>query len=188
MAGRRKINTDELLELRRKGMGLKELAKHFGVSSVGIWKQLKKLKMGIAMTVRPPIALPASFEKLNERQQQFVLNRVEGMSGAEAVISAGYDVTSKESAKSTAKKLMRNPAIKNAFVDLMNELGIGREDRIKRLADHVHSPDQVVSLKALDLSFKLDGYSKGEETNKKPIIYISYEKLLILNQVEKLIK
>ncbi len=68
-----------------------------------------------------------------------------------------YDVSSRESAKALQNTLMDNPKITTALDDLMEQKGIGKTFRIEKLGEHMKSPDPVVSLKALDMGFKLSG-------------------------------
>ncbi len=52
---------------------------------------------------------------------------------------------------------MRDPEVQVAVDELMERGGIGRAFRIQKLGDHMQNPDPVVSLKALDMGFKLAG-------------------------------
>ncbi len=68
---------------------------------------------------------------------------------------------------------MKNPEIRLAIDELMEYHGLGRSYRIKKLADHVDNADPNVSLKALDMTFKLDNSypsQKVEIENKIALI------------------
>jgi hypothetical protein len=45
----------------------------------------------------------------------------------------------------------------------MEHHGIGRSRRVEKLAQHIENLDATVSLKALDTSFKLDGYQQKND-------------------------
>lgn len=92
-----------------------------------------------------------------------------------------FDVTSRQSAKALQNALMQKDDIQIAIKDLMQVYGLTRGYRIHKLRDHVDSPDPVVSLKALDLSWKLDGsYSDDREADRYPTTIT----LLIVGQNE----
>jgi predicted transcriptional regulator len=173
----RKTNDKLILELLDKGMQQKEIAKLMNVSPAAICKRAKKLRS------KP---LPESLKKLTPKKQRFVLEKAEGKSNT-AAAEIAFDTTSRESAKVIGSQLMADPDIQLALSDLLAQEGLSRRARVRRLRDLVFNADPNVSIRGLDQSWKLDGYKSSEE-KEKPIIYISSEKLMILNQVEKLIK
>lgn len=144
---RRLIDDSKLKELLRQGMTLKEMAKVLNVSHVAVHKRIKKIGL---------MELPESVKTLTDKERNFCLAVVSGQSRTSAVMQT-YDVSSRESAKALQNSLMKNPEIKVAIDDLMELKGIGREYRIERLAEHMRSPDPVISLKSLDMGFKLSG-------------------------------
>ena len=173
----RRINDTELLQLVEKGLSQKKIAELMNVSPAAICKRLKRLR---------PEPMPESFRRLTPQRQMFILEKLKGKGNVAAAESA-FNTTTRESARSIAKQLMRDPDVQVALNDLMSQEGIGRRRRIQRLRYLIEHSDPGIVAKGLDLSFKLDGY-RSEEKDQRPVIYISSEKLMILNQVEKMIK
>jgi hypothetical protein len=63
-----------------------------------------------------------------------------------------------DAARTIGRDLFKNRNdIKAVIRELMELKGIGLERRVARLSDHVEAKDPNISLKALDMSFKLDG-------------------------------
>jgi len=54
-------------------------------------------------------------ERLTPKQQRFVAATAQGISGKDAVIAAGYNVTTDSSAESLASKMLAQPKIQNAL-------------------------------------------------------------------------
>ncbi len=157
----RKIDDNLLLKLYQEGKEQKEIAKVFGCSPAAICKRLKRL-------IPPP--LPASLEALTDAQKKFAIGVASGQTITNAALSA-FEVTSRASAKTIGHRLMKDPKVKEAIEDLMNEEGLSKRYRIKRLRQHVDSPDGLISLKALDMSFKLDGsYAPEKHMNMDIVI------------------
>jgi|GEM_PF-808454 len=147
MARPKVIDDNKLIELFRQGKSLKQMGDALGVSHVAVHKRIKRLGL---------LQLPESFGNLTDKEKQFCLSVARGQSRINAVMQT-YDVTSRESAKALQRTLMKNPEIRVAIDDLMEQKGIGREFRIEKLGEHMKSIDPVVSLKALDMGFKLSG-------------------------------
>jgi predicted transcriptional regulator len=145
---KRKIDDRRLLEMFNNSTMQKEIAEHFGVSPVAVCKRLKRL-----LPQPEPIL---ERHKLTEQQKQFVIEKANGKTNTQAVM-ASYEVSSLDSAKAIGSQLMSKPEIKMALNELMEIGGIGRNFRIQKLAQHMQNPDPVVSLKALDIGFKLSG-------------------------------
>ena len=59
---------------------------------------------------------------------------------------------------------MKNKDIQEAISELMEQEGLGRHYRVKKLKSHVENRDPGVSLRALDMSFKLGDDYPGEKT------------------------
>jgi hypothetical protein len=172
-----KINVEQLLKLKQEGKSLKELAEYFGCSKVAVWKRLKHA-----------VPLPPSFTKLSQKEQKFVLAKARGLNNVQAATEA-FDVTNAKSAKSIGSRLMKDPDVKEAVDDLMFQVGLGRRYLLQRLKTLVDHPDGNLNVKALNLCFQINKLTRPEtENNTKPVIYISSEKLMILNQVEKMIR
>ncbi|MBT9165316.1 MAG: hypothetical protein DDT23_01333 [candidate division WS2 bacterium] len=158
----KKIDDNLLLELHKQGLNQKQIAERLGVSNVAIHKRLRHL-------CPPP--LPESFEALTEPQKKFAIEVAKGETATNAALKS-YEVTSRESAKVIGSNLMKHPQIREAVEDLMHEEGLTKRYRIRRLKQHVDSPDGFISLKALDMSFKLDGTYKEKEEEYEEIIFI----------------
>lgn len=147
----RKIDDHLLLEMYAGGKGKPqvEIAKFFECSRAAICKRLKRL-------LAPSPEVPASFSKLTERQQGFVVAKVRGETNVQAVTSA-YEVTTRTSAKAMGTKLMADPDIQVAISDLLAQEGLTKRYRIRKVKRLIDHPDGNISAKGLDLSYKLEG-------------------------------
>lgn len=144
--GKRLLNSEELLRMYKEGGKLqKDLARHFNVTPAAICKKLKRLL--------PP---PKSLENLTEKERRFAIEKAKGKNNTQAALQA-YDCGSLESAKVIGSELMDKPEVITAIDDLMDLHGLTKSYRIQRLKQHVENTDPNVSLKGLDMSFKLDG-------------------------------
>lgn len=141
----RKIDDNKLLEMIKQGKLQKEIAEHFKVSPVAVCKRLKRLL--------PP---PKSLEKLTEKERRFALAVAKGSTATQAALNS-FEVSSMNSAKVIGSQLMAKPEVKMAIDELMEHHGLTRSYRIQRIKHHVDHADPNVSLKALDMTFKLDG-------------------------------
>jgi len=141
----RKTNDEEILKMLKEGKTQRQIAQHFGVSEPAISKRVKRLL--------PP---PKSLENLTDKERKFVLEVASGRTQTDAAMKS-HDCISRESAKSTGSHLMAKPDIKMAVSELMQEEGLTRRYRVKKLKTHVDAKDPGISLKALDQSWKLDG-------------------------------
>lgn len=140
-----KIDTNLLLKMIKEGKSQKECAKHFGVSPVAVCKRLKRLV--------PP---PKSLENLTEKEKKFAIEVAKGKTATQAALSS-FDVSSMNSAKVMGSQLMDKPEIKMAINELLDYHGLTKSYRVQKIKGHVDHNDPNVSLKALDMSFKLDG-------------------------------
>ena len=140
----RKTDDDIIIKMLDEGHTQKQIAEYFGVSPAAICKRVKRLE-----------AYPKSLNDLTPKEQRFALSIAEGKSQTASAIDA-YDVSSMDSAKSLGRQLMKKPKVNAAISELMEYHGIGRPERIKRLASHIYHRDPNISLKALDQSWKLD--------------------------------
>ena len=143
----RKTNDEEILRLLREGRNQKEIAKHFNVSPAAICKRVKRLQ---------PIEEPESFKNLSQKEKKFALEIAEGKTQTEAALNS-FDVTSRDSAKSIGSELMAKPDIQMAVSELMQQEGLTKRYRVRKLKEHIDHKDPNVSLKGLDQSWKLDG-------------------------------
>lgn len=141
----RKIDDNQLLEMFREGKIQKEIAKYFNCSPVAVSKRLKRL-----------LPDPLVNHSLTEQQKRFVIEKGKGKSNTQAALAA-YECGSLQSAKVIGSQLMSDPEINTAIQELMDSEGLTRRYRVRRLRHHVDNRDPNVSLKGLDMSFKLDG-------------------------------
>jgi hypothetical protein len=170
----RKIDNDLLLDLFKRGVPQKAIAAKLGVTPAAVCKKLKRL-----------LPIPKSFQRLTDKQKQFVALKPKGLSATKAALES-YNCKDVESAKVVGSKLMAKPEIQQSIRELMDTVGLTRRYRLSKLRQHVDNVDPTVSLRALDLSFKLDGYTEQED--KRPVIYITSEKLAILNGAAQLVR
>lgn len=154
----RKINDSQLITLKKEGMLQKNIAKVLGVSEPAITQRLKKL-------FPEKYEAPKSLEVLTDKEQRFAIERASGRTATQAALKA-YECSSLQSAKVIGSQLMGKPDVQTAISDLMEMKGIGRNFRVDKLGEHMRHPDPVVSLKALDMGFKLSG--DEEEAKRKP--------------------
>ncbi len=145
MKNHKRIDINRLIELIKQGKTQKEAAEILGVSPSAVCQRLKRIMI-----------IPESMEKLTPKEQKFCLEKAKGKSNIQAVMDS-YDVTSRNSAKVIANRLVRKPEVQQAIADLMAQEGIDRRYRVRKLAEHINNSDPMVSLKALDQSWKLDG-------------------------------
>jgi len=148
----RKVDDNLLLRLFfREGKNQKQIAEHFNVSPVAIHKRLKRI-----------LPKPQSLEKLSVKERRFVIGVVEGKSKTQAVMES-FDVSSRASAKAMQNALMQKDDIQIAIAELMEIYGLTRGYRINKLKSHIDHLDPGISLKGLDMSFKLDGLFSPEK-------------------------
>lgn len=145
---KRKTDTNEVLEMHQAGKTLTEIAEHFRCSVPNICRMLKRLA--------PPPPMPESFTDLTEKEQQFVLARVSGKTQTESALQS-HDCQDRVSAKSIGWQLSNKPEIEKAIQDILQEEGLTKRYRIKKLKGHVDHKNPDVSLKALDMTWRLDG-------------------------------
>lgn len=158
--GKRITNDETILQLLREGKTHQEIADHFRVSRVAIGKRVKKLNP------KPDLS------HLTSKEQSFVLEMAKGTGHVEAVLSS-YDVKDRKSAATMGLDLLKKPEITKSIEALMEYNGLSREYRIKKLRQHVDNVDANVSLKALDMSFKLDSsYPPTKNLNMNADVHI----------------
>uniref|UniRef100_A0A7V3KMK4 Uncharacterized protein n=1 Tax=candidate division WOR-3 bacterium TaxID=2052148 RepID=A0A7V3KMK4_UNCW3 len=178
----RKIDDSKLLALLKEGKLQKDIAREFKVSEPAITKRLRKL-------FPEKYQMPDEFKNLTVREKKFVLAKAQGKSNADAVIDAGYNVVDRRSAKSLGTRLMAKEEVRISIDAALNQVGLTRLYRAQKLRQFVDSIDPVIGLKALDMSMKAGGdYESNSSESKKPIIYISAQKLAILDEAQRLIE
>ena len=176
----RKIDDNLLLQLFReekdkKGIQ-KKLAEHFNVSPVAIHKRLKRI-----------LPKPQSLEKLTDKEQKFVVAVASGKSRTQAAMDS-FDVSTRASAKAMQNALMQKDDVRIAINELLEIYGLTRGYRINKLKTHIDHVDPGISLKGLDMSFKLDGlYAPEKHINVNFDYQVESKRLEELKQHEKLL-
>ena len=151
---KRKIDDKRLLELHAEGKTCTELAKEFNCSIPAVSKRLAKLAMR-----------PTKIDSLTDKQAAFVKAVASGKSATAAAESC-FDTTSRASAKEVGAKLMKLPQIQEALTECLDRHGLTRSYRVARLKEHVDCDDPAVSIKGLDMAFKLaDEYPAAKTKN-----------------------
>lgn len=158
-----RINAGLLLKMLDEGKSQRECAKFFEVSPAAICIKLKRIA---------PLPIPESLKKLKPQERKFVLEKVSGKTATQSALSS-YEVSSLDSAKSIGVQLMKKPGVQVAIQDLL-DLHLPQENRIKRLNDWVENPDPTASLRALDLSWKLDGSYAPDKKLTVQMTYADY--------------
>lgn len=99
--------------------------------------------------------------KLTVKQQKFVAASLQGMSAKDAVIAAGYNVTSDESAAVMGTNLMSLPKIQNALdaaiqLEFPNVTNLAARRLINILIDDESRPSDII--KTVELLSKVCGW------------------------------
>lgn len=142
----RKTDDKIILSMLEEGKLQKEIAEHFGVSCAAICKRVKRL-----------LPKPETFSSLTEKEQKFVMEVTRGNKTKTNAALAAFDCSSRESAKSIGIELAKRSDIGIAMNEMLQQVGLTRRYRAKKIKDHVDSPDPGISLKALDQTHKIDG-------------------------------
>jgi len=161
----RKINDNRLMELAQQNLSQTEIAAEFGCSQYAVSKRLKRL-------APPP---PSKLDDLTPQQAAFSQRVASGMSPTAAAFET-YDCTSRDSAKQIGKKLMAIDDIRGSIEELCNDCGLTRGYKIRKLKSHVDNADPGLSLKALDLAFKIGGDFAPTEIDVK----IDHRQILLM--------
>jgi Mn-dependent DtxR family transcriptional regulator len=167
------FSTEELMALLDQGLTQKAAAARLGVSPASVSKRMKRLP-------------PPSLTKLTPKERMFVECRAKGVSQTESVCQS-YEVSSRQSAKALGHTLSKNHNISTALADLMEHHGVGRSRRVERLAQHIENQDPTVSLKALDTSFKIDGYQTKNDAQELTIKVVDLSRFAMHYDDEKII-
>ena len=152
----RKIIDTELLKLLDEGKSQREIAKHFLCSEPAISKRLQKLRQQI----------PTSIQKLTDKQKNFAIALATGESKTKAAALA-YNVSTVDSARTIGKRLSADSDIQKTVAEILQGIGLTKTYRVNRLRELVDSIDQGVALRALEMTFKLDGSYSPEALNVK---------------------
>lgn len=143
----RKIDDNELIQMLKEGnMTQKEMADHFGCSEPAITKMKKRYRR---LGLYNECEVPETFKNLSDKEQRFVLARVEGKNQTQAALEA-FECGTHGSARSMGSQLAKKDDIQKAVSELMQEEGLTRRNRVQVLKKHVYAKDPNVSLKALD--------------------------------------
>jgi len=144
------ISDEQLIELMEENLNLPQMFERLNgaISKVAIHKRIKRLEKRLQ-------PLPDSFQKLTQKQQQFVSNVVAGDNQTTAALKA-FDCQDRKSAAVIATRLMHDPDLNEAITSLMAQAGIGKRQRIEKMSEYIHGRDSAASCRMLELSFKLD--------------------------------
>lgn len=146
----RKIDDSKLISLLNEGKLLqKEIAAQLGVTPAAIVKRTRRL-------FPERYRLPESLKSLTEKERAFVIEKAKGRSNTEACLAV-YECGSRESAKVLGCQLMNKPEIQQSLSDCLICVGLTKLYRAQKLKIHTDSIDPNVSLRALDMVFKVDG-------------------------------
>ena len=100
-------------------------------------------------------------ENLTGKQKRFVAAYSQGASGKDAVVQAGYNVTSGESAAALATTMLNNPKIQNALdaaiqAQFPNVPQLAAQRLVNILIDDESRPNDII--KAIELLSKVCGW------------------------------
>jgi phage terminase small subunit len=127
-----------------QGKQQKEIAAYFKVSPAAVCKAYRR--------IRPSI----DAYDLTTKEKKFVIAKLRGATSTQAALQS-YEVNGMDSAKALGSKIFNLPKVKKAYDELMEANGLGQSCRVNKLKAHVNNKDPNVSLKALDMTFKLEG-------------------------------
>ena len=150
----RKINDDELIDCLKNGnMTQKQLAVRFQCSEAAISKRKKRYeRLGIYNESK----LPESFKKLGDKEQRFIVARLNSVNQTQAALQA-FECGTYGSAKAKGSQIARRNDIKIAINELMRDRGLSRTMRIDRLKEHIENKDPNTSLKSIEIANKMEG-------------------------------
>lgn len=99
--------------------------------------------------------------KLTVKQQKFVAASMQGMSAKDAVIAAGYNVTSTNSAEALGSVMLKNPKIQNALSHAIQEEfpnvpQLAARRLVNILIDDTSRPSDII--KTVELLSKVCGW------------------------------
>lgn len=154
---RKTVDAQQVWQLYQDDVSQREISNRMGCSEAYISKLIKKLKKRNA-------PMPESFEFLPEKVQRFVLAKAEGKTNTDAAM-ASYDCSTRDSAKTIGTRLIGQPEVRQAIVDIMNDEGIDRRYLVKRLGKHIDSDEPNISLKGVEMGLKLHGELANRNVN-----------------------
>jgi hypothetical protein len=103
-------------------------------------------------------------ENVLKKQKNFTLALAEGQSKTRAAALA-YDTTTIDSARTIGKRLSIDSDIQTAVSEILQRNGLTKQYRVNRLRELVDSLDSNIALRAIDMTFKLDGSYSPENHN-----------------------
>jgi len=119
-------------------------------------------------------------KELTMKQKKYVKEKIEGKTGTDAVINAGYDVKDRNSASSIAYENNQAPAIKEEISRALTSLAITPEDILKTLQRNVkQSSNYSASIVAIKFLFELMGWSKDKAEEEVQKIVFNIDKAVI---------
>lgn len=150
-SGNKVVSDEVLIKLSLEGKLRSEIAREVGLTFMAVDKRLKRLDNEIKK------ARIIKESGITVEEGEFCKKLVSGHGYGPAMVAANPNL-SPISARSIGEKLFKERSdIKAVIRELMELKGIGLSRRIERLGEHVEAKDPGISLKALDMSFKLDG-------------------------------
>ena len=114
-------------------------------------------------------------KELTYKQKKYIEGKLQGKTGKDAVIDAGYNVSDSASAYSIATENNNKVSIKQQIEAGFRKLDITPEKLLKRLEKiAIDGENEQASLNALKFSFELLGFNKeqAQQTAQKLIINI----------------
>jgi DNA-binding Lrp family transcriptional regulator len=150
MPGKKLASSEDIVRLKVEGKSLRDIAKELGVSVPAIHKRVRKLDGEIKK------AVVIKESGLSEGEVKFAQAVINGDSLRSAAMNVRQDLLP-GALSNYATELSRRTDIRKLIRELMEASGIGLRARVGKLAEHVNNMDATTSLKALDMSFKLDG-------------------------------
>ena len=170
-----KINFNELQEMLRDGRTQADCARHFQVSGAAVCKAVKRLNAA---------EIPASMEKLTDKERVFVLNLAEGKNATESALIA-YDCTSRDVAKTLGCRMAKDPDVTLALSDIMAQEAIPLRRRIQRLKDLIESKDLSAVSRGLDQSWRLDGSYAPEKFDVRADMAVRLDVIALIKQQQE---
>ncbi len=164
MRGVKKVDDVILAKMLKEGKTQREAADYFHVSEAAISKRVKRL---LPSKLPEP---PESFKALTPREQRFVLEKTKGVSNTEAALRA-TESKNREVAKSVGHELAQSKRVQYALQELL-EMHIPQKYRVEKLRACVDHLDPGITLKALDLSWKLDGSYTADKTDPDQLVLV----------------
>lgn len=153
------MDNNQFKDLVEKGKNDREIAEFFNVSPQAVWAKRKRMEKKHKLTK----ALPP----LTTKQQEFVekMTTEKRPKGLE-VVKEVYGITDNKQAQMQLQRTMNSPAVREAITTILDRNGITRDMLTKKLKTHINSSKAEISIKAVDMGFKLhDDYPASKNVN-----------------------